>query len=419
MADPATIVGLVAASLTIVVRAATIGKDLHTLISRYRTTDSKVKQLSVHVAAVRIAARSLSSWLEGDTIGSEEVEDVKHELLEVLTACCSLLEDLRSHVAEALKGAENVGFKGAVHYIWDEDVIKDTTETLHHQETVLILMLHALEHLSRKEQHAKLQEPEILQTLTRAKRPTSSIFGLRGEACSSICFSFETETSEKMDAVFTFDKEVMSSTAYRNAFTSLIRRNLPRRPSISLDQGLAAIVPNSQEIFTDLVAKPDNVSRALAYAQHGSQSTNGVTKTLSNQEPQDTTTTPNPTDESSLHGQNDNFIENSTNSAPLPWQETLDTVRTSRLPVFCRALYDFHEDVPTSLTLRKNDILQVITMLDNGWCHGILNNVRGWFPGNYCVLLRTHSPGQKSVMDTLLEEDEEYYASVSTAEEET
>lgn len=85
--------------LTIIIRAATIGQDIHTLISNYRTTDRKVKQLAVHVSAVRVAARSLFSWLEDDAVGSEEVEDVKSELLEVLSACCSLLSDWQDHVA--------------------------------------------------------------------------------------------------------------------------------------------------------------------------------------------------------------------------------------------------------------------------------------------------------------------------------
>jgi hypothetical protein len=245
MADPASILGLIAASLTITIRAATIGKDMHTLVTKYRTTDKKVKQLSVHVAAVRIAARSLSSWLEGDAVGSEEVEEIKGELLEVLTACSSLLLDLQEHVAKALAGAENMGFTGAVHYIWDEDIIKETTETLHQQETVLILMLHALERLSRREQRARLEDHVVQQTLTMAKRPSSSIFGVRSEARSSTRFSYATETSEKIDAVFTFDMEVMTSTVYRNAFTSLFRRNQPRQDDVS-----SQIIEDSASTFT-------------------------------------------------------------------------------------------------------------------------------------------------------------------------
>jgi hypothetical protein len=119
MADPASILGLISASLTITMRAATIGKDLHTLTSRFKSANKNVRQILVHISAIRIAARSLSSWLEDDAVGSDEVEDVKNELLQVLSACCDLLSDLQDLVVKALAGAENVGFKGAVSYIWD------------------------------------------------------------------------------------------------------------------------------------------------------------------------------------------------------------------------------------------------------------------------------------------------------------
>lgn len=135
-----SILGLISASLTITTRAATIGKDLPTLNLKYRSSNAKVQQLHVHISAIRVAARSLSSWLENDAIGSEEVEDVKSEPLDVLSSCGNLLFDHQDHITRALAGAGNVGFKGAVNYIWDEDIIKETTDTLHHQETALILM---------------------------------------------------------------------------------------------------------------------------------------------------------------------------------------------------------------------------------------------------------------------------------------
>lgn len=149
MADPATILSIIAASLTITLRPA----------------------------AIRVAVRSLSTWLEDGTIGSEAVEDVKEQLLEVISVCCELLSDLQDHVAKAIAGAESVGFKGAISYIWDEEIIKETTETPHHQETAIILMLQALQSLDRKEQHNKLRGNEVIQALTRAKRPSSSILG--------------------------------------------------------------------------------------------------------------------------------------------------------------------------------------------------------------------------------------------------
>ncbi|KAF2829391.1 hypothetical protein CC86DRAFT_404033 [Ophiobolus disseminans] len=117
MAEIAVVVGLIAACSTITVRAATIGKDLYTLISKYKTADKKVLQLSTHVKAVRVVSRLLSTWLEGEAVGSEEVEEVKKDLLEILEACGNLLLELEEHVTGALGEAERVGVKGALQYI--------------------------------------------------------------------------------------------------------------------------------------------------------------------------------------------------------------------------------------------------------------------------------------------------------------
>ena len=55
--------------------------------------------------------------------------------------------------------------------------------------------------------------------------------------------------------------------------------------------------------------------------------------------------------------------------------------------MFVRALYDYEADDRTSLSFRQGDIIQVITQLESGWWDGIINNVRGWFPSNYCSVV--------------------------------
>lgn len=60
------------------------------------------------------------------------------------------------------------------------------------------------------------------------------------------------------------------------------------------------------------------------------------------------------------------------------------------LPVmFVRALYDYDTDDRTSLSFREGDVIQVITQLESGWWDGIINGVRGWFPSNYCQVIRS------------------------------
>lgn len=142
--DPVSILSLVSASLTIAMRAATIGKDLHSLRTKFKDADKKIRQLSIHVSAVRLAARSLSSWLEDDLVGSEEVEEIKGELLEVLAACCEILSDLQDHVSKIRTGADSIGLKGSLQFVWDEKIIEDATGTLHQQEVAILLILEVI-----------------------------------------------------------------------------------------------------------------------------------------------------------------------------------------------------------------------------------------------------------------------------------
>jgi len=144
MADPASVVALVSASLTITIRAAKVGKYLYSLKPKLQKAEKCVQQVSTHVSAIRIAARSLSDWLEDDAVGEEKVEVVKEELLQVLAACGELLSDLESYFSKALAGAEKMRFVGTVSYVWNETVIKETTQTLHQQETALVLILNTL-----------------------------------------------------------------------------------------------------------------------------------------------------------------------------------------------------------------------------------------------------------------------------------
>jgi hypothetical protein len=103
--------------------------------------NTSVQQLSVHTSGIRIAIRSLLSWLEAETVDSEEVEEVRHELLAILSACGDLLSDLQDHIAKTLGSEDALNFKGAYKYVWNEDLIKEIAETLHHQETAIILIL--------------------------------------------------------------------------------------------------------------------------------------------------------------------------------------------------------------------------------------------------------------------------------------
>lgn len=51
---------------------------------------------------------------------------------------------------------------------------------------------------------------------------------------------------------------------------------------------------------------------------------------------------------------------------------------------FVRAQYDFASTDPSSLSFKKDEVIEVLTQLESGWWDGILENgLRGWFPSNY------------------------------------
>ena len=55
--------------------------------------------------------------------------------------------------------------------------------------------------------------------------------------------------------------------------------------------------------------------------------------------------------------------------------------------LYVRALYNYDADDQTSLSFRQGDVIQVLTQLESGWWDGVINDVRGWFPSNYCSVV--------------------------------
>ncbi|EEP79958.1 conserved hypothetical protein [Uncinocarpus reesii 1704] len=65
--------------------------------------------------------------------------------------------------------------------------------------------------------------------------------------------------------------------------------------------------------------------------------------------------------------------------------------------LYVKALYDYTSDDHTSLSFRQGDIIQVLNQLETGWWDGVIGDVRGWFPSNYCAVV----PGPDAFSDRL------------------
>lgn len=77
--------------------------------------------------------------------------------------------------------------------------------------------------------------------------------------------------------------------------------------------------------------------------------------------------------------------------------------------MYVRALYDYEADDQTSLSFHEGDVIQVITQLESGWWDGVINQVRGWFPSNYCQIITSPDDlpelGQNGHIDQVIEDE--------------
>lgn len=74
-------------------------------------------------------------------------------------------------------------------------------------------------------------------------------------------------------------------------------------------------------------------------------------------------------------------------SSPLKKMATGYAISPEPPALFVRAMYDYDADDHTSLSFRRGDIIQVLNQLETGWWDGVMDNVRGWFPSNYCTII--------------------------------
>lgn len=47
------------------------------------------------------------------------------------------------------------------------------------------------------------------------------------------------------------------------------------------------------------------------------------------------------------------------------------------------ALYNYDTGKPDDLVFQEGDIIYVTSRNEDGWCEGVLNGEKGFFPGNY------------------------------------
>lgn len=102
----------------------------------------------------------------------------------------------------------------------------------------------------KSEQREQLQEPQNREILADAKKPSSSIFGLKDGQSQSVKYSVLSENSENLDMVFSFDLNLMASPVYRKWMTSMTRQRVHQGKASRQDpkenEEVSSIVSNEE-----------------------------------------------------------------------------------------------------------------------------------------------------------------------------
>lgn len=146
--DPASVVGLISASGTIVSAITSTVKSLSDLRGRYAGADLRIRFLLVELSTVKAALNQISDWIEYNLVDSPADEELLDGLNVSLDGCKAAMDVLKEEVVGLVGEATPTSnlvttFTTRTRYAWSESSMKEHQDRLHAQVAALQLLLQA------------------------------------------------------------------------------------------------------------------------------------------------------------------------------------------------------------------------------------------------------------------------------------
>ncbi len=146
--DPASIVGLISASGTIVSAITLTVKGLSDIRGKYAGADLRIRLLIGQLSTVKSALNQIRDWVEYNLVDSPTQAELVEGLNVSLDGCKAamdvLAEEVTGLVGDASPGSRlNPTFRTRAKYVWNESSMKDHQDRLHAQVAALQLLLQA------------------------------------------------------------------------------------------------------------------------------------------------------------------------------------------------------------------------------------------------------------------------------------
>ncbi len=142
--DPASVIGLVDASLDLAIKCGSILKRLNTIASQYKHARLTISSMVQNLDSLQLAWNRISLWSKSYMPDQDAVENGLIERLERFLETGAL-------VMEALEGdlstynLDHLSFTQRSKLIWNDQVLQDHQNRLRDQATSMTLLLQAIQ----------------------------------------------------------------------------------------------------------------------------------------------------------------------------------------------------------------------------------------------------------------------------------
>ncbi|EPE34221.1 Transducin (alpha subunit), insertion [Glarea lozoyensis ATCC 20868] len=223
--DPVSAIGLAASLVSV---GDVLARSLQCLInlqSRYRSASLIVSLLIGQLTTLKAAVNQITDWVTTSLFNDPKHEQVVADLEISLESCKILILVLEERLSQLERdGGGNLNVKGKIGFLWDESELKEFSNHLSNQANALNLLLTALHCRTTFERNALLQDNESRRIIKRIEENRASLLSLRDSTSEDTRRSKSTDNSHLLDTEFDFDQEVITTSVYRAALRSNLRK---------------------------------------------------------------------------------------------------------------------------------------------------------------------------------------------------
>lgn len=250
--DPLSLLGGIASAGAIIGGITKTAHMLCTLRGKYTEADLTLGSIITELAVVKAALHQIQDWIDYNKDGLIQ-EELGEALAVSLSGCKECIDLLSEDVKDMVGG---IGQRGAevlmrTRTLWNEAMMKEHQNRLHHQISALQLLLHAVQVRSLAGQAAIIRQPKARRVIQQVKddkstiRATSRLSRADSSQRDSVTTRTCAESTISGPCLPWLDSQILSSDVYQKHGAAAIAKHDEHQPRASEMDEISDNVPKS------------------------------------------------------------------------------------------------------------------------------------------------------------------------------